>query len=137
MAMFRRKGILKKRHYLLILFAIIVVAFFQPFVLLVGNLVIVFGIAVYIYTDLTPEAQDELENRVASGMKNMRDYLRRSPAETNENQIPAPQPAKRGRFNGLLSRSKPPRDNVDEETPPPIVDAEIIREHDTERDTRH
>lgn len=134
--MFKRKGILKKKHYLLIVFVIVLIAFFQPFVLLLGNLMIVAGLAAYIYSDLTPEAQDELENKFTNGMKNVRDYLRRSPDENEDTPIPPP---KRGRFERLLSRSKAP-DKKDEAAPPAvdsIVDAEIIREHEAERETRH
>ena len=70
------------KHYLLIILTMAVIAFFQPLVVFLGNLVVIIGAGAYIYTDLPPALQDHYERRIARGLAQLRQLLRRNPSAT-------------------------------------------------------
>lgn len=66
------------KHYLLIMLTMAVIAFFQPLVVFLGNLAVILGAGAYIYTDLPPTVQDHYERRIAWGLTQLRQLLRRN-----------------------------------------------------------
>ena len=70
---------MKIRHYLLIAFTVIAIAFFQPLILLLGGVTLIIGVTALIYSDLTPEAQDACDNKIVQLLNQARSFLRRNP----------------------------------------------------------
>ncbi|MDX1607355.1 MAG: hypothetical protein R3202_14275, partial [Candidatus Competibacterales bacterium] len=89
------------KHYFLILLTLVVIAFFQPFVVFLGNLIVILAVGAYIYSDLTPEAQDAYEQKLGRGLAQVRHTLRRH--KTPLQHIPTRQSG--GRLRRLLGRS--------------------------------
>ncbi len=72
----QKEGILKIRHYLLIIVTLLTIAFLQPLVLFLGNFTLIAGVMALIFADLPPERQDAWEMKVAGLLKQLRTALR-------------------------------------------------------------
>jgi len=83
---------LKIRHYLLLILVTAIIAFMQPLALLLGNLVLIFGVGALIYSDLRPETQDAWERKIVNWLKGLRFSLRKSPTTQTKT---APPPRRR------------------------------------------
>jgi hypothetical protein len=90
------------KHYLLIILTLILIAFFQPLVIFLGNLLVIVAAGAYIYSDMTPEAQDTYERKLADALGHVRRSLRGREAEVHQ------LPARRGsRLGRMFGRSAP------------------------------
>lgn len=63
---------LKIRHILLVLLAVLAIAFMQPLVSFLGGLTLLFGAGVLIFRDLPPTSQDAVERRVLGWLRRAR-----------------------------------------------------------------
>ena len=72
------------KHYLLIALTVLMIAFFQPFIVFLGNLIVIGCALAYVYSDMTPEAQDRYEQKLASYLQRFRQSLRRRGAARTE-----------------------------------------------------
>lgn len=86
------------KHYLLIALTLIVIAFFQPLVIFLGNLLVIVAAAAYIYSDMTPEAQDAYERKLSETFGSIRHSLRGRRVEVHE--LPAQRGSRLGRMFG-------------------------------------
>lgn len=114
---------MKKRYYLLIASAIIIIAFFQPFVLVIGNLVIIFGTVALVYAGLTPDQQDAFEQKLGDIFKQTRSYLRRPPQVEQKMRAEA---RKSNSWKRLLGRKTSGPEDYEIDVTDQVVDAEII-----------
>jgi len=67
---------MRLKHYLLIALTVLLIAFFQPFVVFLGNLIVIGAALAYVYSDLSPEAQDAYEQKLANFLHGIRGSLR-------------------------------------------------------------
>ena len=67
---------MRLKHYLLLALAVLLIAFFQPFVVFLGNFIVIVGALAYVYSDLTPEAQDAYEQKLSDFFARIRSSLR-------------------------------------------------------------
>lgn len=86
------------KHYLLITLTLIVIAFFQPLVIFLGNLLVIVAAGAYIYSDMTPEAQDAYERKLSETFGSIRRSLRGRRAEVH--QLPVQRGSRLGRMFG-------------------------------------
>lgn len=86
------------KHYLLIALTLVVIAFFQPLVIFLGNLLVIVAAGAYIYSDMTPEAQDAYERKLGNTLGQIRRSLRGRRAEVH--QLPAQHGSRLGRMFG-------------------------------------
>ncbi len=105
---------MRVKHYFLILFILVVIAFFQPLIVFLGNLLVIVAAAAYIYSDMTPEAQDHYERRLMNALARARNSLRRNKAE-----IQPLEPHRGGRLSRILGR-----------TPRPVTETRHMAERD-------
>lgn len=99
------------KHYLLIILTVCLIAFFQPVVIFLGNLLVIVAAAAYIYSDMTPEAQDAYEQKLANALGQVRSSLRRRKAEVRD-LAPAPKGKIRRLFGRQERRDDAPQDYV-------------------------
>lgn len=76
---------MKMKHYLLIVFTIIAIAFFQPLIMLLGGLTLIGAVTAFIYADLKPAAQDAFEKKAALMVSQLRATLRKQPLPADHN----------------------------------------------------
>lgn len=91
---------MRLKHYLLLALTMLVIAFFQPFIVFLGNLIVIGSALAYVYSDLSPEAQDAYEQKLRDFMSHISSTLRRHGAERNLARL-----QKKSRFS--LLRRKP------------------------------
>lgn len=98
---------MKIRHILLVLAAVLAIAFLQPLITFLGGLTLLLGVGTLIFRDLTPVGQDAVERRVLSWLRRARSEAaatprpsapasHRLPATSTEPGLPGEQP-RRGR----------------------------------------
>lgn len=64
------------KHYLLIMLVLLMIAFMQPLIVFLGNLLLIVAAAAYIYSDMTPEAQTRYEQKAGDLLDKVRHGLR-------------------------------------------------------------
>lgn len=64
------------KHYLLILLVLLMIAFMQPLIVFLGNLLLIVAAGAYIYSDMTPEAQARYEHKLTDLLDRARHGLR-------------------------------------------------------------
>jgi hypothetical protein len=90
------------KHYLLIILTLILIAFFQPLVIFLGNLLVIVAAGAYIYSDMKPEAQDAYERKLTNALHKVRRSLRGRKAEVH--QLPV---GHGSRLSRMFGRSAP------------------------------
>lgn len=122
---------MKIKHYLLIVFTFVLIAFFQPLVMFLGNLMIIVALVAYIYSDLPPAAQDAYELKFLRMLRKARDGMRNPHTEPE----PIPEVAKPSMIGRLLGRKAAEPESYPE-TPIDIeiTDVESITVQDLEPD---
>lgn len=63
---------LKIRHILLLLLAVLAIAFMQPLITFLGGMAVLFGVGTLIFQDLSAADQDAVERRVLSWLRRAR-----------------------------------------------------------------
>lgn len=63
---------LKIRHILIVILAVLAIAFMQPLVFFLGGLTLLLGAAALIFRDLPPASQDVVEQRVLGWLRRAR-----------------------------------------------------------------
>lgn len=106
------------KHYLLIALTVLLIAFFQPFIVFLGNLIVIGAALAYVYSDMSPEAQDAYEQKFANWLKGIRQSLRGRGAARAEARL-----HKRSGMFRLLRRKK-----VVPASPPMVVEDAIEAE---------
>ena len=67
---------MRLKHYLLLALTVILIAFGQPFIVFLGNLLVICGALAYVYSDLSPEAQDAYEQKISDFFAGISNSLR-------------------------------------------------------------
>ena len=111
---------MRVKHYLLIALTILMIAFFQPFVVFLGNLIVIGCALAYVYSDMTPEAQDKYEQKIASYLQRFRQSLRGRGAARAEARM-----QKRSGLFRLLRRKK-----TVSASPPMVIEDAVEAEFD-------
>lgn len=65
--------ILKIRHIVIVLLAVLAIAFMQPFITFLGGVTVLVGVATLIFRDLSATEQDAVERRVLSWLRRVRE----------------------------------------------------------------
>ena len=63
---------MKIRHTLLVLLAILAIAFMQPLITFLGGLTLLLGVGTLIFRDLSAQSQDAVEQRLLSWLRRAR-----------------------------------------------------------------
>ena len=106
------------KHYLLIALTVLLIAFFQPFIVFLGNLIVIGAALAYVYSDMSPDAQDAYEQKFANWLQRIRHSLRGRGAARAEARL-----QKRSCMFRLLRRKK-----VVPASPPVVVEDAIEAE---------
>ena len=118
---------MKIRHILLVVLAVLAIAFMQPLVTFLGGLTLLLGVGALIFRDLTPVGQDAVERRVLG-------WLRRARAESatpsglpvaSSHRLPAVPvesgpSSERSRRNRTRGAPPPPANSTGSVEPPPV-----------------
>jgi hypothetical protein len=127
----REAAPLKLRHILLLVSAVLAIAFMQPLVSLLGGLTLLLGVGGLIFRDLSPASQDVVERRLLGWLRRVRTHHGATPVAGEQSdarwRLPA-DPAESGSPAGQLRRGRaksssrrPADDNATGENPPPAV----------------
>lgn len=104
---------MKIKHYLLLIITLLIIAFCQPLVLLLGGFTLLGGVAAFIYVDLPPDSQDAWETKLTDWLKQARLVLTR-PAQPAQQPLSDP---RQGNGNGRIVRGRRPA--LDSDAAPP------------------
>lgn len=98
------EGILKIRHYVLLIFTLAIIAFCQPLILLLGGVTLLGGALAFIYADLPPASQQAWEAKLIGWLKQAQQSLSR-PAQPAPASAPLVDARRR---NGRMTRDRHP-----------------------------
>lgn len=119
---------MKIRHILLLLLAVLAIAFMQPLVSFLGGLTLLLGVGGLIFRDLSPANQDAMERRLLAWLRRARatgsppttseqsNFHRRLPADPAESV--AVEPPRRSR---IKSPTRRPAGDAAGDNSPPVV----------------